>query len=220
MASTEFTETTRRAFLTGVGAAFVAPLVPTIPPVLNPRLINPSWTAHQMTIGEAPSQPAKLFFDLTDDATREVHRVYLSPESSLRVSQECEAAGYQAVDFQRILTEQTMPPPYKNATCRGSYALKNACGHCERCAEEVIKMAADHAASEKSAAQPEPIWTDNRLELECRCSFNPVAIISFRQMRALESIAESLQKMANPVIVSEETQIDEQGWMGFGGIRS
>jgi len=29
---------------------------------------------------------------------------------------------------------------YKGATCRGSYALGTACGNCERCDEERIKM--------------------------------------------------------------------------------
>ena len=28
-------------------------------------------------------------------------------------------------------------PPFKNPTCRGSYALRTACGHCERCSWEM-----------------------------------------------------------------------------------
>ena len=33
-----------------------------------------------------------------------------------------------------------MPPPYKNATCRGSYLLRTACGKCEKCADERAKL--------------------------------------------------------------------------------
>ena len=33
-----------------------------------------------------------------------------------------------------------MPLPYKNPTCRGSYALGSACGFCERCQDELHQM--------------------------------------------------------------------------------
>ena len=29
---------------------------------------------------------------------------------------------------------------YKNATCRGAYTLGTACGHCERCTEELNRL--------------------------------------------------------------------------------
>lgn len=38
---------------------------------------------------------------------------------------------------------------YKNPTCRGSYALGTACGHCERCAEERPNKVNTGGASQK-----------------------------------------------------------------------
>jgi hypothetical protein len=55
--------------------------------------------------------------------------------------------------------------------------------------------------------KPEPIWTDARLEEECRNSIDGRAILAFRQMRALESIADSLVKLVNPVVTAREVPI-------------
>ena len=37
-------------------------------------------------------------------------------------------------------------PKYSRPTCRGSYMLRTACGHCERCAEERARMGVAEAS--------------------------------------------------------------------------
>lgn len=139
-----------------------------------------------------------------------------------------------------------MPPPYKNATCRGSYALGTACGHCERCADDrermldkslkdrpedtwkaelhemhhrlaialglpptgphttdwegLIERAAHYykVGDQPNRTDHDPLpsrWTDEVLEAFVRQDVAANAIIAFRQMRALESLAESLAEL-------------------------
>jgi hypothetical protein len=57
-----------------------------------------------------------------------------------------ERGKYLAEIGGEIVSEQ---PTFKSATCRGSYMLGSACGHCERCDWERKKM-------ESSAAPPAP----------------------------------------------------------------
>lgn len=35
--------------------------------------------------------------------------------------------------LEMLAADRRQPPVFKRATCRGSYALGSACGHCERC---------------------------------------------------------------------------------------
>lgn len=107
-----------------------------------------------------------------------------------------------------------MPPPYKNATCRGSYALRTACGHCERCADDRERML-DKSLKDR----PEDTWKAELHEMHHRLAIalglpptgphttdweGLIALaeshakivnqsVEFRKAAALESIAASLE---------------------------
>jgi hypothetical protein len=71
---------------------------------------------------------------------------------------------------------------YQNATCRGSYALGTACGHCERCADERARLDSIMPGSnvpQITAIMPSAVADQRRAEVAFVADQEPMAIYRF-----------------------------------------
>ncbi len=73
---------------------------------------------------------------------------------------------------------------YKDVTCRGSYALGTACGHCERCKEEKDCMFQSTEPVLKQVLQPSLAWAIGK-DYGCEGQQPPLAL--FRSLVEAEA---------------------------------